>query len=58
VLFIDVDNFKLINDTIGHHAADLVLKHLAASLSDLVRSDDVLSLYLEDETDLVATITT
>ncbi len=31
VLFIDVDNFKLINDTIGHHAADLVLKHLAAS---------------------------
>jgi predicted signal transduction protein with EAL and GGDEF domain len=56
VLFIDVDNFKLINDTIGHQAADEVLRRLAASLSDLIRSDDVLSLYVE-EMDLGATIT-
>jgi predicted signal transduction protein with EAL and GGDEF domain len=58
VLFIDVDNFKLINDTIGHQAADEVLKKLAASLTDLIRSDDVMSLYLEDEMDMAATITT
>jgi predicted signal transduction protein with EAL and GGDEF domain/CheY-like chemotaxis protein len=58
VLFIDVDNFKLINDTIGHQAADEVLKKLADSLTELVRSDDVLSLYLEDDGDMTATITT
>jgi predicted signal transduction protein with EAL and GGDEF domain len=58
VLFIDVDNFKLINDTIGHQAADEVLKKLADSLTELVRSDDVLSLYVEDEMDMTATITT
>jgi diguanylate cyclase len=58
VLFIDVDNFKLINDTIGHQAADEVLKKLAASLTELVRSDDVMGLYLEDEIDMTATITT
>ena len=56
VLFIDVDNFKLINDTIGHQAADEVLRKLAESLSDLIRSDDLLSLYVE-EMDLGATIT-
>jgi diguanylate cyclase len=58
LLFIDVDNFKLINDTIGHQAADVVLKKLADSLSELIRSDDVMGLYLEDGLDLAATITT
>jgi predicted signal transduction protein with EAL and GGDEF domain len=57
VLFIDVDNFKLINDTVGHQAADQVLKQLAESLSILIRSDDVLSLYSDGEVDLAATIT-
>ncbi len=58
VLFIDVDNFKLINDTVGHQTADEVLRKLAESLLDLIRSDDLLSLYLDDEPDLTATITT
>jgi predicted signal transduction protein with EAL and GGDEF domain/CheY-like chemotaxis protein len=57
VLFIDVDNFKLINDTVGHQAADEVLRKLADSLSDLIRSDDVLSLYLESDADMASTIT-
>ena len=57
VLFIDVDNFKLINDTVGHQAADEVLRKLAASLSELIRSDDVLSLYVDDDVDVTSTIT-
>jgi len=57
LLFLDVDNFKLVNDTIGHQAADQVLRKLADSLSELVRSDDVLGLYVEGEVDMAATIT-
>jgi predicted signal transduction protein with EAL and GGDEF domain len=57
VLFIDVDNFKLINDTVGHQAADEVLRKLADALSFLIRSDDVLTLYLESDIDVTTTIT-
>ena len=57
VLFIDVDNFKLINDTVGHQAADQVLQQLADTLSLLIRSDDVLTLYLDGEVDVATTIT-
>jgi predicted signal transduction protein with EAL and GGDEF domain len=57
VLFIDIDNFKLINDTIGHQAADKVLRLLADSLSMLIRTDDMLGLYRDDEVDAATTIT-
>jgi predicted signal transduction protein with EAL and GGDEF domain len=56
-LFIDIDNFKLINDTIGHQAADQVLRSLAESLSVLIRTDDLMGLYTEDKFDESATIT-
>jgi predicted signal transduction protein with EAL and GGDEF domain len=57
VLFIDIDNFKLINDTIGHQAADEVLRQLAASLNLLIRTDDLLDLYRETDIDMSTTIT-
>jgi predicted signal transduction protein with EAL and GGDEF domain len=57
VLFIDIDNFKLINDTIGHQAADKVLRQLSASLGELIRTDDMLGLYRDDNIDPSATIT-
>lgn len=58
VLFVDLDNFKLINDSIGHQAADAVLRQFADVLDRLVRSDAVLALYARDDIDLRATIST
>ena len=57
VLFIDIDNFKLINDTIGHQAADKVLRELSDSLGGLICTDDMLGLYRDDDVDPAATIT-
>lgn len=41
VLFLDVDYFKRVNDTYGHHAGDRVLQGMAASLRQAFRSSDV-----------------
>jgi diguanylate cyclase (GGDEF)-like protein len=42
VLFIDLDHFKLINDTHGHDTGDLVLKSVANKLAATIRSSDIL----------------
>ncbi|MGL1958960.1 MAG: EAL domain-containing protein [Colwellia sp.] len=49
VLFIDLDRFKIINDTLGHHAGDLFLIEIAARLSSCVRDNDVLARLGGDE---------
>ncbi|NVK25848.1 MAG: EAL domain-containing protein, partial [Gammaproteobacteria bacterium] len=42
LLYIDLDHFKIINDTEGHQTGDLVLKEVAAILSQRLRKSDVL----------------
>lgn len=49
VMFIDLDEFKSINDTHGHPAGDEVLQTIAARLKSITRDDDTISRHGGDE---------
>ncbi len=49
IFFIDLDRFKNINDTMGHHIGDLVLKEVATRIRELIKPNDVLARLGGDE---------
>ena len=49
LLFLDLDNFKSINDTHGHNEGDKVLKYVSKTLRKLLRKEDTLARFGGDE---------
>ncbi len=57
VAFIDIDNFKSVNDTYGHAAGDVVLRGVAQTISENLRSSDLIGRYGGEEFMLILTET-
>jgi diguanylate cyclase (GGDEF)-like protein len=48
-VYIDIDNFKVINDTFGHDVGDELLLHVVATIKDQIRTSDIIARLGGDE---------
>ncbi len=58
LLILDIDNFKELNDTYGHHNGDVVLREIAGILKDSSRENDYACRYGGEEFAIILTQTT
>jgi diguanylate cyclase (GGDEF)-like protein len=49
IMFLDLDHFKLVNDTMGHDAGDALLRGVTSRIQDTLRTDDLVSRLGGDE---------
>lgn len=54
ILFLDLDRFRDINESLGHEAGDALLKTVAERLLPIMRKTDILSRFLGDEFGIIA----
>ncbi len=55
LFFLDLDRFKAINDTMGHHAGDTVLKEMAKRITSAMSAEDIVARWGGDEFVILAT---
>ncbi|MBA3301636.1 MAG: EAL domain-containing protein, partial [Thermoleophilaceae bacterium] len=55
LLYLDIDDFKLVNDSLGHDVGDQLLRQTAARLDEITRATDLLARQAGDEFMLVLT---
>ncbi|MCW8837235.1 MAG: EAL domain-containing protein, partial [Thiovulaceae bacterium] len=55
IMFLDLDNFKIVNDTLGHSVGDKLLVYVSKLLNDILRENDTISRVGGDEFTILLT---